>query len=284
MDHIAFTIKMAVIIIASLLSFVPIFLWGYHFYKKHPEKEKYVIATFFAGSLSVIPLLLYKFSWNYFPWVNAFLWTRNLHADVLGFSTFSLIPISIIVTFLLVGIIEEVSKMMAVRMSDVKIFKSIDDVIEFAIIAALGFAFIENIIYFYNIINIRGFDQLLFPFIFRSLFSTFAHVMFSGIFGYFYGVAHFANQELKEEMRANRHPIMKFFHNYFHFKKNVLFKDEKILEGLVVATSLHAVFNIFLEMEWSFLIIPLLAGGYAILNHLLNKKESFKEWGRVKSY
>lgn len=281
MENIVVALKLSIIIVASLLSFVPIFLWGYHFYRKHPEKDKYVIVTFVAGALSVIPLLIYKFSWNFFPWINAFLWTRGLQADILGFSHFALVPISIVVTFMLVGVIEEVSKMIAVRVTDVKIFKSVDDVIEFAIIAALGFAFIENIIYFYNIISIRGFEQLLFPFIFRSLFSTFAHVMFSGIFGYYYGVAHFANQELKDEMRKNRHPIIKFLHKYFHFKKATLFKDEKVLEGLLVATSLHAMFNIFLEMEWSFLIIPFLAGGYAFLNYLLRKKECLKEWGKV---
>lgn len=281
MEHIVGTTRMAIIIVASMLSFMPIFLWGYHFYKKHPEKQKYVILTFVAGSLSVIPLLLYKLSWTYFPWINAFLWTRSLQADLIGFSTFAIVPLSIVVTFMLVGIIEEVSKMIAVRLTDVKIFKSIDDVMEFAIIAALGFAFVENIIYFYNIISIRGFDQLLFPFIFRSLFSTFAHVMFSGIFGYFYGVAHFADKELKDEMRKNRHPIIKFFHKHFHLKKSTLFKEEKILEGLIVATGLHAVFNIFLEMEWSFLIIPFLFGGYVMLNHLLNKKESLKEYGRL---
>ncbi|MBA4336960.1 hypothetical protein C0416_04290 [bacterium] len=281
MEHLIGTTKMAIIIAASLLSFVPIFLWGYHFYKKHPEKQAYIVMTFVAGALSVMPLLIYKFLWSYFPWINAFIWTRNLHADILGFSTFSLVPISIIVTFMFVGIIEETSKMISVRLMDVKIFKSIDDVIEFAIIAALGFAFIENIIYFYNIINVRGFEQLLFPFVFRSLFSTFAHVMFSGIFGYFYGVAHFADQELRDEMQQKRHPVIKFFHKYFHFKKSVLFKDEKILEGLVVASCLHAFFNIFLEMEWSFLIIPFLFGGYVMLNHLLHKKECLKEYGRL---
>jgi RsiW-degrading membrane proteinase PrsW (M82 family) len=281
MEHLAGTTRMAIIIVASMLSFVPIFLWGYHFYKKHPEKQKYVVITFIAGSMSVIPLIIYKLSWNYFPWINAFLWTRNLQADLLGFSHLMVVPLSIVVTFMLVGVIEEVSKMLAVRVVGVKIFKSIDDVIEFAIIAALGFAFIENIIYFYNIINVRGLEQLFFPFIFRSLFSTFAHVMFSGIFGYYYGVAHFANQELKDEMRKKRHPFIKFFHKHFHFKKATLFKDEKILEGLFIATSLHAIFNILLEMELSFLIVPFLFGGYVALNHLLHKKESLKEWGRV---
>ncbi|MBD3156206.1 hypothetical protein GF369_00075, partial [Candidatus Peregrinibacteria bacterium] len=87
MGHIVLTTKIAVLLIASLLSFVPIFLWGYHFYRKHPEKDSYVILTFIAGALSVIPLLIYKFSWNFFPWINAFIWTRNIQADILGFST-----------------------------------------------------------------------------------------------------------------------------------------------------------------------------------------------------
>ena len=281
MGNIVLTIKISVLLIASLLSFVPIFLWGYHFYRKHPEKEKYVIITFIAGVLSVIPLLIYKFSWSFFPWINAFVWTRNIQTDILGFSVVMFVPFSIVITFMLVGVIEEVSKIIAVRVADVKIFKSIDDVIEFAIIAALGFAFIENIIYFYNIIHVRGFEQLLFPFIFRSLFSTFAHVMFSGIFGYYYGIAHFADQELKDEMRSNRHPLLKWFHAHFHIKKATLFKDEKILEGLIIASVLHAFFNIFLEMGWSFLIVPFLFGGYVILNYLLHKKECLKQWGRI---
>ncbi|MCD6109520.1 PrsW family intramembrane metalloprotease [bacterium] len=281
MEDLIVITKIAIITVASMLAFVPILLWGYHFYKKHAEKQKYVVLTFVAGALSVIPLLSYRLLWNYFPWINAFLWTRNLKADLVGFSTFALVPISVIATFMLVGIIEETSKMLAVRTIDVKVFKSIDDVIEFAIIAALGFSFIENIIYFYNIISVRGFEQLLFPFIFRSLFSTFAHIMFSGIFGYYYGIGYFANKELKSEIRKNRHPFLKFFHKYFHFKENILFKDEKVLEGLFVATTLHAVFNIFLEMEWTFLIVPFLFSGYLMLNYLLNRKESLKEYGRV---
>jgi len=281
MDNLVAITKMAIVLVASILSFLPILLWGYHFYNKHTEKRRYVIFAFIAGSLSVIPLLVYKLLWNYFPWINAFLWTRSLQVDLIGLSTFALVPVSVIVTFMFVGVIEETSKMLAVRAMNVKIFRSVDDVIELAIIAALGFSFIENIIYFYNIINVRGFDQILFPFIFRSLFSTFAHVMFSGIFGYFYGIGHFANQELEDEIRTKRHPAINFLHKHLHFKKTVLFRDEKILEGLIIATSLHAIFDIFLEMEWSFLIVPFLFFGYLVLNNLLNRKKCLKEYGRV---
>lgn len=257
-----------------MLAFVPIILWGWHFLRKHSEIRRLVILTFIAGALSVTPLLLYKFLWNYFPWINAFIWTRNLNVDIIGLSSIMIVPLSVLVTFLLVGVIEEVSKISAVKFMDKDKFRSVDDAIEFAIIAGLGFAFIENAIYFYNIIMSRGFDDFVFPFVFRSLFSTFAHVMFSGIFGYFYGIAHFADPILKKELREKRHPILQFLHKYLHIKRTVMFHDEKILEGLIVAATLHGLFNIILEMEWIFAIVPFLFGGYLTLSYLLEKKEN----------
>ena len=268
--------KIGILIVSVIFAFVPIIAWGLHFLKKHPEAKKLVFLTFIAGALSVTPLILYKFLWDFFPWINAFIWTRNLNVDLLGLSSLMIVPFSVLVTFLLVGVIEEVSKIFAVKIMDKDKFKSIDDAIEFAIIAGLGFAFIENSLYFYNIITGRGFEDLLFPFVFRSLFSTFAHVMFSGIFGYFYGVAHFADPILKKEMREKRHPIINFLHKHFHFKRIVMFHDEKILEGLIIAATLHGLFNVFLEMGWVFAIVPFLFMGYITLTYLLEKKENLK--------
>ncbi|MBN1494328.1 PrsW family intramembrane metalloprotease [Candidatus Peregrinibacteria bacterium] len=275
--------KYAALIICTILSFVPIFVWGYIFLKKNPKRKKIVLITFIGGIVSVTPLLVYKYLWQFFPWINAFLWTRNLNADLLGLSDLIFIPVPVLVTFMVVGIIEEMSKIFAVRLADNNLLKDIEDAISLSIIAALGFAFIENIIYFYNISLIRGVDQLGGPFIFRSLFSTFAHVMFSGIFGYYYGLAHFADPVYREESRKKRHPLIKWIHKRLHFKKEVLFRDEKILEGLLVASGLHALFNIFLEMGWSFLIVPYLFGGYLVLTYLLKKKENLKTYGKLSS-
>ena len=273
--------KYAALIICTILGLIPILIWGYIFLRKHHERKKIVLLTFIGGIVSVTPLLVYKFSWQFFPWINAFLWTRSLNTDLLGLSSFILIPIPVLVTFMVVGVIEEISKLLSVKLVDNGVIKHIDDAIELCIIAALGFAFIENIIYFYNISLIRGIHELAGPFIFRSLFSTFAHVMFSGIFGYFYGLALFADPLYREESRKNRHPIIKWLHKYFHLKKEVLYRDEKILEGLIIASALHAFFNIFLEMGWSYLIVPFLFMGYLILNYLLKKKENLKNFGSI---
>lgn len=272
-----------IIIICAILALIPVIIWGYIFYKKHPEARKLVLLAFIGGIVSVTPLLAYKFLWQYFPWINAFIWTRNISADLLGLTHILLVPLPVIVTFMFVGVIEEVSKIFSVRYSSEKYFKSIDDAIELSIIAALGFAFVENIIYFYNIITIRGIEQIFWPFALRSIFSTFAHILFSGIFGYYFGIAHFAAPIYKKEIKRKRYPVISFLHKHFHFRSDVLFKDEKILEGLLIAVFLHAVFNIFLEMQWAFLLVPYVFVGYFWLSYLLKKKENLKEYGHITS-
>ncbi|MBU1446391.1 PrsW family intramembrane metalloprotease [Patescibacteria group bacterium] len=273
--------KTVVVVLCTGLAFIPILLWGGHFLSKYKASRKWIIITFIGGALAVTPLLIYKYLWQFFPWINAFVWTRSLNVDILGLSSFMMVPWAVVATFIFVGIIEEISKMFSVKLIDKHILTNVDDAIVFSIVAALGFAFVENAIYFYNIVFLRGFENLLFPFVFRSLFSTFAHVMFSGIFGYFYGVAHFANPVLKRAIRKNRHPILVFFHKHFHWKRSVMFHDEKILEGLFFASGLHAFFNIILEMEWTFMIIPFLVMGYAILDHLIKEKDNLKKYGKV---
>jgi len=275
----------AQIIGSIILACVPAMAWGYIYYNKHPEKKSITAFTFFIGALAVFPILIYKFLWQFFPWINAFKVAENYKEDLIGLTNFIAIPLSVIITFMLVGIIEEIMKMNSVKMADAQEeIKDIDDSIEFFIIAALGFSFTENILYFYNIWISHGASDLFIPFLFRSTFSTFAHIMFSGILGYYYGIAHFAAPILQEEIINNRNHWTIGLHKIFNIRKSKLFYQEKILEGLLVAVGLHALFNIFLEMNFIFLIIPFLTGGYLCLNYLFKKKENHKQFGKLLVY
>ena len=275
------------LILAAVLAIIPAGIWGYIFYKKQVGRKRMMLVTFATASLFVTPLLFYKFLWQYFPWLDAFQYTENFKNDLIGFSTFGMIPLNIILTFMIVGIIEEIAKLFAVKMTDKKRICSIDDAIEMNIMAALGFSFAENVLYFYNIIATRGMEDILYPFIFRSLFSTFAHIMFSGIMGYYYGMALFSKNLLEEPKNRGKWHITKMFAKALHFKKEVLLHEEKIAEGLLIAITLHAVFNIFLEMNWVFLLVPFLTGGYIYLSHLFTKKKDQKEYctvGNTRNY
>ena len=79
----------------------------------------------------------------------------------------------------------------------------------------------------------------------------------------------------------NRWPIVRKIAEMLPFKTEVVFKEEKLIQGFAIAISLHALFNIFLEMNWTFLLVPYLTGGYIMLNYLLQKKEDHKLYGRL---
>lgn len=269
------------IIFSALLAVIPAVMWTFIFLSKTPEKEnrRVVILTFVAGMFSVTPILAYKYLWQYFPGINAFIYTNSVEGNF--FVSVLSIPVSIVLTFMLVGVIEEFMKHIVVRMTDDKKLRTIDDAIIFSIIAALGFAFVENTMYFFYIWLFQNTENLVISFFFRTVFSTFAHVLFSGMYGYFYGVAHFATPIFQEEVRAKRFWFTKALHAVFRIKTQTIFKEEKIMEGLIVAAGLHAVFNILLEMQWTFLIVPYLMCGYFLLCYLIKKKEDHKEYGRL---
>ncbi len=235
--------------------------------------------TFMMGLISVLPILFYKWSWQFIPQINVFNYTNNFHTDVFSFTPFLYLPLGTIFAFMFVGVIEEYMKHLVVEKTDKGFFRNVDDAIEFSIIAALGFAFVENILYFYYIWMYQGVELLMISFVFRSVFSTFAHILFSGIYGYFYGIAYFAEPIWSEEQRKSRHKILNWFHHVFHMKKNRVFAVEKISEGLLLAVGLHAFFNIMLEMELTFFMVPFLIFGYAFLDHLFKKKENLKNYG-----
>ena len=269
------------IIGSMILACVPAIIWGIFFYIKRPEDRRFSSTTFLAGGIAVFPILLYKLSWSYFPWLNAFRFAEKYREDLIGFTDITVLSLSVIITFMMVGVIEEVMKYLAIKGVDNNKLLSIDDAIEFFIIGALGFSFTENILYFYNICVTEGAGNLFIPFLFRAGFSTFAHVMFSGILGYYYGVAHFAKPILQEEIRANRKHWTVLYHKILSIRKDRLFHQEKISEGLLIAVGLHAIFNIFLEMKLTYLIVPFLVGGYLALTYMFTVKENHKNYGKL---
>lgn len=266
---------------SALLAVFPAATWGYIFYKKQPEDRRSITITFVLGGLAVFPILLYKFLWKYFPDINIFSYAKNFENDLVGFSGVAMVPVSVIMVFAFIGVIEEVMKMSVVHAVDDGKIREIDDAIEFSIIAALGFAFTENVVYFYNIWSTQGTEHLLVPFFFRWIFSTFAHVLFSAVFGYYYGIAHFATPLLQEELRNNKRTFWDWYNKVIRFRTVELFHEQKMFEGLFLAVLLHAVYNIFLEMNWTFIMVPYLVVGYLYVSHLFKIKENHKRFGKL---
>jgi RsiW-degrading membrane proteinase PrsW (M82 family) len=326
------------------ISFVPIWGWIYFFQKQNYEKKKYVIITFFAGMMSIIPIKLYEKYWDLSIWklehLNLFKYLDTVAGTQTVSAILSFVIVSIIVSsaiflfsalimfvleifsrdntvscyrgkvakisespflfvtigafigiftaglslyfpekvwfFVVVGMLEEFAKYLMLRFADENKIGSISDAISFSIIIALGFAFVENVVYIskfwmHTSQNFAGFSAF---FVLRSTISVIAHVCFSAIVGYFYGIAHFSDEIYQIESRENKHPVLKLIHKIFHLKAAPLFYEEKLLEGLLLAMLVHAAFNSLLEFELVALVIPFLIGTFLYILNLLHRCEN----------
>ena len=374
----------------GLLSMVSLFIWGYIFLRKEPERKDLVILSFCAGVLSVIPIFIVlgmlgsseikignftipglniythigevaaaggaweKLGIYIFTSVLAFfaiylliailifildilageqtldsfekILSRSLEAPLVFLFLGTVIGITaflfdwslnaVLMRSLMVGAVEEFAKHLVMRFSDENKFRNINDAIEFAILVALGFAFFENILYFVDKIwlapcttqditsgaclldrqankYVHDINVLLVPFLFRSVFSTLTHIISSGMFGYFYGVAYFAADEIKDlaqRPKSMQSRILVFFNHILHFKSATLLREQKILQGAMFAMMYHGIFNFVLDTETNmyaqshlgytsmFIIVPLTLIGGGYLFYLFKRPENSIIW------
>ncbi len=182
--------------------------------------------------------------------------------------------------FIVVGMLEEFVKHLVLRFSDEEKIHSVDDALSLSIIAALGFAFIENIMYLHTfMISEIGstFFQILIFFLLRSTISVLAHVSFSAILGYFYGVAHFSDQIVREEVFRIQHSVIIKINQILHLKKSVLFHEEKMMEGMLLAMVAHAIFNALLNFNQMSLVILFLLTLFFFVFSLFHRKNFHEE-------
>ncbi len=270
-DQAAPTLRIAMLI-AIGLALIPSIIWCLLFLKEHRERLSVVLLTFFAGMLSTAPILFYDYIVRKGFTLDFFLFKVTPESFMRSSQTFasqaltgqlgvlSASTAAAIVSFLIVGIIEEISKNWVMRASDRAYFTSIDDVMQLSIIAAIGFAFAENIVnpqYFIAFVK----EYLVSPVhpewgtflasIFgRSVITNMVHITSSGVLGYFYGLAFFAQPLLVEDRaQGKRHHVLGALHRIFQVRRARLFQDQMIFRGLLFAILLHSFFNIIVSLS-----------------------------------
>lgn len=314
-------------LLALPIAFLPALLWCLLFLKQHRERLSVVVLTFLAGMLSTAPILFYDYVVRSGVELDFFLFRLKPEHFMRSSETFAsqlltgqigIISSSILaslVSFALVGVIEEWSKNWVMKSSDRAYFRSIDDAIQLSIIAAIGFAFAENIVnpnYFVAFVR----DHLVAPpmpqwgafaasIVGRAVITNMVHVTSSGVLGYFYGLAFFAQPYLMEDrVEGHRHRFLSFVYRALGVRRATLFQEKKLLEGLCAAIGLHSFFNIVVSIPemvpdhpstlgelFGFLgigsavtivAVPALLyvfGGWFLLSYLFRRKESLREFG-----
>ena len=272
--------------ITFMIAIIPALIWAALFMKKHGENKWLVFLTFIGGIFAAQLILLYKGYWDtsinlIFAKVTLVDFRSNIS------SMFVSTVLAAFVTFMGIGAMEEFFKFGVMKLINKSFFRSIDDVIMFAIVSALGFSFYENMVYFNNhwgLINAQAFAVLA---VSRVTIVTMVHMLCSGVLGYFFGHAYFASPILRlEHAQKKRHQVLIFFKSILHMRKSHLYHDEMITIGLVLAMLLHAVYDFVLSSTVNLspalitgTVILYFFGGYYLLVYLIRRKKTKLQLG-----
>ncbi|MBU1019382.1 MAG: PrsW family intramembrane metalloprotease [Patescibacteria group bacterium] len=255
-------------LVAMALAIAPIVIWTNIFFKRKQHSKKALIEVFILGTFTVIPLIAIQYLWYLHPewdvntWIENKVYTTNVQ---LGF----------LATFIVIGMMEEVVKMGVVRIADASKMRlqTINDAVKFSILAALGFAFSENIYYFYSVMSTGNLAALFTTVVFRGSFTVCGHIIFSAIFGYYYGLGKFSQHIVEQnEWTGEKFKFATFINKLTGIKKGFTVKYQKLLTGLIIAMSMHALFNFFLQLNRTVEATILVATGFIYVYYLMNRK------------
>lgn len=230
---------MLIILWYILIALIPGFFWVWFYRrkdKKNPEPLKLIIKVFIWGMLITIPAIGIELAIDYF-----FPYSKS--------SSLLIITIS---SLLIVAPIEEILKFFVVKekIYNHKAFDEPLDGVIYAVVAALGFASLENILVIFS----DGHNAILL----RFATATLMHAITSGIVGYYMGMLKFGEEQQKYSPKKKK---------YF------------IIQGLVIASLLHGLYNIVAGTNSSltiFLIVSIIIIMYIMLSRGIKELKTIK--------
>ena len=252
--------------ISTFFAAVPAVIWLFIIFSKAEKGKKTVLLIFLLGCLTAPALLGLQYLWDEFPQFNlaAFI-ENNVQSQNAMFMW----------TFVLFGAMEEIIKFYVVKAVDQKtlLVNRINDAVRFSLAAALGFSFTENIYYLYQFWPSVSQGELIGMYIFRSIFTTCAHMIFSGIFGYHYGIGKFTITLTEQQKITGKSSfITRLISELFGLSLTESFKQKMILKGLFLALFIHATYNYLLQFNAVLPVIIFVVLGFLYLQYLFSRK------------
>jgi RsiW-degrading membrane proteinase PrsW (M82 family) len=214
----------------------PSIIWLLFYLRKdvHPEPNSQVIKIFFYGMLAAIPAVFLE---------------KGFQAVLTDFSIpaegrwvgFSLSPVLIIILNTLIGValIEEVLKYLTVK---TKVLKSAEfdeptDALLYMIIAALGFAALENILILIPLGPTFLLGEAFSITAARFLGATFLHTLCSGTVGFFLALSFFERKNRLKFLAAGL-GIATILHGLYNFSIMEIEGNLKALIPIIILISL----------------------------------------------
>ena len=219
-----------------IFALLPSFIWLLFFLRKdaHPESNQMVLKVFFWGMLATLPIISFSF----------LIEVLGFTEDISKFLSSSVL-IQILYFFLGIALVEEILKYLVVSG---KILRSSEldeplDLMLYMIIAALGFAALENILYLLRPEDISG---VFLTNVFRFLAPVFGHALWSGTLGYFLALSLYEPKR-KLKLLTLGFALAIFLHAAFNYAIIQIMETENLAWILLIIIMLIslAIFIIF---------------------------------------
>lgn len=175
-------------VIAFLLSLLPagFFIWFWYLRRKeHTTKASLIGWAFLAGIILVLPAFWFEDAAETF-WETISPTTAHYFGGAVPpLRSLTDILLPAVGTFMVVATVEEGLRYVLLRIW-VKRSHAIDQVLDGLLVGValgLGFATMENTLYFLNLFRSGSYDTLVFVFFLRFMISTLAHISFAGLMG-----------------------------------------------------------------------------------------------------
>lgn len=187
-DPIILPFGASIAIVAFLLSLLPagFFLWIWYLRNKDRSLPAGTIAqAFILGMIIVWPAFLLEQKAHELWKIVSPATERYYGGNVLPIIHVQDLLLPALATFFIVALIEEGLRYASMRYW-IRRSKKIDQVFDGLLIGVavgLGFATLENTLYFMSLLGGQQFDTLVFVFFLRFIISTLAHISFAGIMG-----------------------------------------------------------------------------------------------------
>lgn len=252
--------------LSTLFAAIPVAIWLFFLFKKSEKSRKTIGLVFALGCLTAPALLGLQYAWDAIPQFNlaAFI-ENNVHEQSRMY----------IAMFMLFGAMEEIIKMYVVTAIDKRtiLIKTVNDAIKYSLVAALGFSFTENIYYMFQFWNHITAGELVGMFIFRSTFTAAAHMIFSGIFGYYYGIGKFSFQTARQQkLTGEISKTTKFISKVFNLSRSHALQQKLVFQGLTISIVMHAFYNFLLQYNKTLPVMLFVIAGFLFMQFLLRRK------------
>ncbi len=217
------------LLLLIVLSFIPSLFWLFFYFIYSPQftTSRGILTLLFVGGIgaAIAAGLIERFGISFLP--ENILSILNQYFFLEPPESPATLGVLAIFIFLFIAPVEELLKFFLLYIVIKKFPKHLNQIIDgikFGIVVGLGFAVLENGLYFFPHLISGETTTLLKVFSLRFFVATLGHSLYTGVLGYYVGLSHFHR----------------------------LYRGRFIRNGLILAILIHGLFNFFLLINIGF--------------------------------